>query len=427
MNNAIPEIQLEAVQWLRHAPLGVSMVDLPLECLTDKRARLAWGIILDLHHEGVCPTAALLRARHVDASIIASTKRSRPGIPIQKYAEVLRDRYASILLDGTLTEIKDGLKNGTSAEKGMQAMAEVIPKISRYTASKNQGENLTTSQERYWARLSGRKPAKSNVRLHFPFPALKRRMPAMSGGTMWALAAFSTYGKTVWMEQCAEHWAEMGYNGIYFNCELQPHDMRRRRMMRFSGVSIIDQDREEEKPGQILTKDQRQSLDQAEAIIASWPGDIIYLDCDGYTMSQIITVTHSMMQRRPWKNKDPLGFLLLDYFGLVRREGGDTSQTAIDNDVQRYKSLCIQCDIVGGMADQFDKQTTNKKFPNLTDIRFAGAPIYHKCNIGQVIDRDVEGGEILDSGSVRVTKSTSGIRAPIPIVFNGSRLRFEAI
>lgn len=427
---AYNELEIELLKYVRANPYGGSRLYLPPECFLNDNTRKALSIIGDCHREQVPPTPILLKARGLPADLVEAIKRDPiADMPADKYAEALRERYAKSESYQFSRELMHDAQNGVSATSIVAKLDRHKEKVSRYVGQENAGETLEESQEAYKQRaLSGQKPA-GTFRLHLPFVGFKKKIPGLNPSIPLGVAAYSSYGKTTLLEQMAEFWAQQGHNGIYFNFELDAHNMRQRRIMRHSGVSVIDQDAEEENPGS-LTPPQRQAIASAMAKIASWKGNIQYIECTGWDIDQVIAVAQRLNDRRPWRkqNPDPIHFVIIDYLGLI-----DTGPNDSGNLTEFYRSVILKLKNsakrngwVVVIAAQFDKQSTNKKFPNLTDVLYAGSPMSQYLNVGIIIDRETseDKDEVYDKGRLRMNKATYGIKSFVPVKFDGQHMRF---
>jgi len=427
------DLEIELLQYVRANPYGGGRLDLPPECFLNDSTRKALEIIKSFHRENTPPTPGLLRARGLPNDLIEIVKKEpKADFPADAYAQALRERYAKNYWYEVSKELQYESRNGVSATAITSKIDQHKERVSRYIGQENTGETLEESQEAYKERaLSGKKPA-GTFRLHLPFAGFKGKLPGLNPNTPMAIAAYSGYGKTTLLEMLGEAWAQQGHNGVYFNFELNDHNMRQRRIMRWSGVSVIDQDAEEENPGH-LTESQRQDIQRAMAQIAAWPGNIQYIQCSGWDVDQIIAVAQRLNDRRPWrvKNADPIHFIIIDYLGLLGFSGdtGGNMTEAYRSAILKFKNAGMRNGWVNIIAGQFDKQSTSKKFPIMTDVLYAGSAMDQYHNVCLIIDRETsdERDEVYDKGRLRMPKATYGKKSFVPVQFDPTRMRFVEV
>lgn len=432
MTTRYNDIEVETLRYIRGNIHAARRLNLPAECMLHPDTRNCLSQLKDLNQQDIKPTPAILSARGVPNQLVEAIKKDSPtDTPIDELVRLLNERYAKFFLDQKITqELQPGLRNGMSPQTAFSKMHLYTQQAQRYTLGENHGWTLDESLQDYSDRLRGVKRPANFVRLHLPWAGLKALMPGIMPDTPVGIAAYSSFGKSTMLDQMCEAWARQGHNGIYFDTELSQYSVSQRRIMRYSGVSVMDQAQEEETPGH-LSKTQNQAIDNAIAQMAAWPGTIQHIQCSGWATDQIMAVIERLNDRRPWRSKNdrPISYVVFDYLNRLGRSDTDPFGLAdlYNNFLQRLHSAAVRGNWIPIVSAQFDKASSDKPYPIMTDILYGGSAMTNYNKVCIIIDREMskEKDERYNRGRFRAYKTTLGKTGNVPFVFDEDHLSFE--
>jgi replicative DNA helicase len=358
------------------------------------------GFITDLML--VCPTpyAAESYAEEVIADYI---KR----LLIDIGSEITKEAYQA---NGNLNEII-----GTGRQK-IQAAGGLM-------TNDKQTLDLKSSNQFYLDLLDRRAANKDRPKLKLPWPGFSRLMPELGYGDLVSVLAEPGVGKTVFLENCAEAWAQQGWKIAFFHLELNEQTMLDRRMNRLTGKGT-----QSPVPLRLLREPERleqhhwNKIFEAANEAEKWPGNIHYIHSPGWTANRIISKAVDLHESHG------VDIVIVDYFNKIRTEqmnGANYSQ-ARGMDIETLKVAFEEYNWRGLMAAQFDKNARkpgyNKRGSDARDT----AELEDKSNVIIVIDRQLDGenNKRITTGQFQVVKCNVGEEGSIPVLLKGDRYRF---
>lgn len=284
----------------------------------------------------------------------------------------------------------------------------------RFLASDRDVFSLKESLEYYYDLLAQREQNRDKPKLQFPWADLNNLMPYLDKGTLIGLAADPGVGKTSFLENCAEKWAKTGRRVGFFHFELSSQMMMDRRMQRMTGIPI--------RRLQLGANSEAdwQKINQAITEVESWPGNIHYVHCPGWSMAQVCAYAQKL------DSIHGLDVVIVDYLNKVRLvdRSGLTPALSREADIELLKVMLETNGWVGMMAAQFDKISRGQKLRSLADVKETSG-LEDKANVGIVLrrDKDEEGNrEALTI--VSLVKCNAGREGVINLYFRGNKLLF---
>ena len=218
---------------------------------------------------------------------------------------------------------------------------------------------------------------------------LDRILGNLEPGTVLAIAARPGVGKTILMEQIAEHNARHGKRVAFYHLELSHQFMLDRRMAKASGIPL-DRLRQGYSGAEVA-----RALDD----LRDWQANIVYIHCPGWNAERIT----SDMTRLAARGECDVAIVdYLQKLSLPDRRGWNTSMLyglMVESLKTAAEQLAIPL-ILGTQVSRDWKQTSDKR-PTAADIRNSGE-IEEKVNQIVVLHR----AEARETGRAQPTSET---------------------
>lgn len=314
--------------------------------------------------------------------------------------------------NGNLNEII-----GTGRQK-IQAAAGLM-------TNDKQALDLKSSNRFYLDLLDRRVADKDKPKLKLPWPGFNRLMPVLGLGDLVTVMAAPSIGKTVFLENCAEAWAQDGWKIAFFHFELNEQTMFDRRMNRLTGrgensVPVSMQLLRE--PERLEEAHWAKILKVTTEIENEWPGNIHYIHSFGWTANQVVAKAVELHESHG------IDIMIVDYFTQIRTNpvNGMNFSQARGADVQTLKVALEEYNWRGLMAAQFDKTSRKSKTPKRGIDARDTAEVEDKSNVIIVIEREVDEqtNKRISIGSFQVVKCNAGEEGSFAIMLKGDRLTF---
>ncbi len=222
-------------------------------------------------------------------------------------------------------------------------------------------------------------------------PSLDRMLGDMPDGYFQIVAARTSVGKTMYMEQLAEHNARRGRPVAYYHLELGHQGMLDRRMARASGIQV----------NELRRGYSGKEIIDATQCIEQWQKNVTYIHCPGWSADRIVADMTRLCARGLCE------LALVDYLQKVALPTSKTANGAqlVGMVCEAFKNAAERLEIVVVMGSQVRR---DKGRPTMEHLRDSGE-IAEKAN--QVVmlhrtDPDVVGPtEMLEA---YVDKNTMG-------------------
>ena len=238
-------------------------------------------------------------------------------------------------------------------------------------------------------------------RVTFPWDNLRRVVPELLPGTLTAVAALPSVGKTAVLEELAEHAARQGLRTFFAHLELSHVIMLRRRLSRNTGIPLAQLDLEENWG----------KVNEATDRISQWPGGIDLYYCPGQSMTEILAAMRKRMEGAK------IDLLIIDYLQCVRfvpGVGNPTRPQLIGDAIEECKATCGQLGIPAVIATQLDKAESRQSRPHIKGA-YGGHAVWHKSNVGFTIHREVLTQPLRDSMGRLI--ASEGAYSPITEIY----------
>ena len=316
--------------------------------------------------------------------------------------------------NGNLNEII-----GTGRQK-IQAAAGLM-------TNNKQSLDLKSSNRFYLDLLDRRVADKDKPKLKLPWPGFNRLMPVLGYGDLVTVMAEPGGGKTVFLENCAERWAQDGWKIAFFHFELNEQTMLDRRMNRLTGRG------EKSVPVSTTLLRETERLEESHwakilkvtTEIDKWPGNIHYIHSYGWTANQVVAKAVELHESHG------IDIMIVDYFTQIRTNpvNGMNFSQARGADIQTLKVALEEYNWRGLMAAQFDKTSRKSKTPKRGIDARDTAEVEDKSNVIIVIEREVDEQENkrISTGSFQVVKCNAGEEGSFQVMLKGDRLTFVEI
>ena len=241
-----------------------------------------------------------------------------------------------------------------------------------------------------------------NALLKTYWPSVDHRLGDFQEGQLIIIAASTSVGKTMAMEQIAEANAMRGHKIIYYHLELSHQSMLDRCVARHSSVKV-----QELRQGENGPKVER-ALDE----IAQWQQNIIYVHCPGWTADRI-AADIIRYQARGLCDMAVVDYLQKIAIPDVRGDARNYAQL-VGGKVEILKNAAERSaiPIVLGSQVNRDYKTNANKRPTLEGLRDSGE-IAEKANVVMILHNpkareerdDTDESELIE---LYIEKSTDG-------------------
>jgi replicative DNA helicase len=244
-------------------------------------------------------------------------------------------------------------------------------------------------------------------------------------GMLCTIAAASGMGKTTVLEMCAEWWARLGFQIVFFHYELSHQIMLDRRMCRWSGDSMAT----------IEDGDITPRMMQADELMRAWEGRIHYVFCDSWSMARLAAKAKNMARQ------GKANIVIVDYLQkapLKEHVRGMTTAQMRGADAETLKSMAEREKVPVMAGSQVNRAGAKAATVTRAGIRDSGE-IDEKSNLVLTMDREILkaqkffGGRIYEKGSyspevvMRVDKQTLGGTGERKLLMNPARFTIADI
>ena len=220
------------------------------------------------------------------------------------------------------------------------------------------GYDYLAHQEERQARLD----ADPDAFIRTGLPKLDSLLGDIQPGTVNAVVARASVGKTMMMEQMAEHNARKGKRVVFYHLELTHEYMIDRRMARYSHVAMDELRRAYGGP----------EVQRAARQIAQWEQNLIYVYCPGWTAERIALDIGRLSAR------DECELVLVDYLQLLALPEANrfarNSAQVLGDMIRTLKTACAHAGaplVLGAQVSRGYKENKDKR-PLLENIRDTG-------------------------------------------------------
>lgn len=191
----------------------------------------------------------------------------------------------------------------------------------------------------------------------------------LAPGTAHVIAAKSSVGKTMYMEQIAEYNARRGHRVAFYHYELDHSYMEDRRMARYSGVTL----------SQLRQGYEGDEIKRAVNDIRAWQGNIVYVDAAGWTADRTAMDIARLAARGECE------VAIVDYLQLLALP--DTNKHGFNHAQMRgqqfltLKVACQRAGVVPVIGSQVNRGggMSGKERPTIDNLRDTGE-IAEKAN-----------------------------------------------
>ncbi len=229
---------------------------------------------------------------------------------------------------------------------------------------------------------------------------LDRMIGNLEPATLTAIAGRPGVGKTILMEQLAEHNAKHGKRVVFYHLEFTHQFMLDRRMARYASVSLYDLRR-----GDRAGKD---AVARACDALREWHHNLLYVDCPGWSAERIAADIARLAAR------GECDLAIVDYLQLIplpdNRRGLNASMLiGAQAGVLKTAANQLQIPLVLGSQLRRGERSLADKTPTLDDFRNSGE-IEEKVNLAMLLHRPEPRPEGAPTERIEchVAKNTSG-------------------
>jgi replicative DNA helicase len=249
-----------------------------------------------------------------------------------------------------------------------------------------------------------------------PWRDINNMIYGFQPGNLVIVAACSGHGKSICLENIAEHNARHGKKVLYFHLELTTEQMMARQVCRYSmGVTINDI---------VRGAADREKLASVGELVMGWPGFIRYVHCPGWSAERIAAT----IRRETALGKCDLA--IVDYLNKIAlpSERGRTDEMALGLAVETLKIVAEVAATPVILASQVNREHVGRtKGPKLTcdDIRGSGQPAEKSNLVLMLWNESVSDPECQHSLiDVYVSKNTLGRTGECQLVWDKPAFRF---
>ena len=222
----------------------------------------------------------------------------------------------------------------------------------------------------------------------------------LPAGFFTLLGAYPGVGKTMLMEQIAEHNARHGHKVVFYHLELLHDTMLFRSIARWGGDPPV------------RIKDLRrgvwnQQADDAYAELKQWQHNITFAMVDGWSAERIAADIRLQVARGNCE------LAIVDYLQMIPLPGGSKNAAMqIGDQTKALKDSATHCKIPVVLGTQLNRKAKSEgRRPDMNDIRNSGEP-GEGANIIILLDRETPRDEQVDGEpevlSFYIDKNTQG-------------------
>jgi len=219
-----------------------------------------------------------------------------------------------------------------------------------------------------------------------PWVGIAQFVPWLRPGLPAVLAAPTGSGKTMLVENLAEHWAREGWNVVFFHYELPTETLIARRFARKTGTTIT----QFEKGLRTVGGHREAALAEVSEWVTGWKGNLQYVHCEGWPLRRVVAEAESL-----WR-QGLCDVMIVDYLSkapFVPYVKGETPAQTVGHDVNLVKNFCEKRRVCAVLVSQYNNAGTFRNSGEIGQL------------VNVVIEAKKAGDDIL---KVDVTKNTLG-------------------
>ncbi|MBO5348966.1 MAG: AAA family ATPase [Clostridia bacterium] len=218
-------------------------------------------------------------------------------------------------------------------------------------------------------------------------------------------------GKTTLALQIAEHIAQKGINTAIISLEMSDTQVIQKLISRRGRINSYKM-----RMGTLETKELEQ-IGTVSAELAELPIHLI---------TKARTIQHIENIARKLKNKNNLGFMIIDYIQLIKNKGKFNSREQEVADITRtLKLLSLELNIpIIGLC-QLNRNATRQE-PTLADLRESGAIEQDADNV-MFLYQEAESTETVVDITLKLAKQRAGETGKIDLKFNKAHSEFKGV
>lgn len=221
-------------------------------------------------------------------------------------------------------------------------------------------------------------------RFDWPWASWNKRVRPLMPGMVGIIAAPDGQGKSMYLEQVAEHWASNGHQVVLVHLEDSLEYKRNRRSARHGLVSL---DKIEDGD---LTGEEQARLDDADERMELWAGYLHYYHCAGKSMTEIIRELETRVA------EGVCTCVVFDYLDKVQptrgqaRVYGENSWERQANDMEQLKTFAENANVPVFTATQGNKAMQDSGTQTRKNIQGSGQKS-QKAQLVVILTRDLVG------------------------------------
>lgn len=316
------------------------------------------------------------------AAVLSLIETTPTAIHVAHYAQTVLDLYRRRRLIGVAGQIA-GLAH-TSQDSIESVYTDALRMLMGVTRVETQGSHLYGSDDalvEYIAKQTGRRErlaADPDAMIKTGIPSLDDILGDISPGTLHAIVARSSVGKTIYMEQVAEYNAKRGHRVAFYHLELSHEMMADRLMARHAGVSV----------NELRRGYGGRELAEAMQRVRGWYRNIVYIHCPGWTAERISADVQRLVAR------DECEIAIVDYLQKITLPSGQKGLTGamlyglVAETLKNVAEIAGIPVVIGSQVSR-DYKTRVDQRPRMEDIRNSGE-IEEKANQVVVLHRPGE-------------------------------------
>jgi len=268
----------------------------------------------------------------------------------------------------------------------------------------------------------------------WPWESWRRRIRPLEAGMLGLIAAPDGIGKSLYLEEIAEHWARRGIQTVLVHLEDNHAYKLNRRLARWSGVPLADIE-----DGR-LTPAQLEAIRQAQRNIEPWAANLHYYHAPGETAREIVRELETRVREGVCQA------VVIDYLDKIAPSRaqvklfGENSWERQANDVEGLKTFGERNGLPIMAATQGNKQMQGAGTKTRAAIQGSGQKS-QKAQLVIILTRDLlekpitdasgnvthEAGEYSPVVAVRIDKQNRGKTGEMKQVLNGAAFRIADI
>lgn len=312
------------------------------------------------------------------AAYLTSLINATPtALNVADYAEMVESRAYDrdgLQVAGGIGQIMYDPEGGTSEEKQaqMQGLVDTLRPGSATGTTVYHRDTLDLQARQ--AEIAARPPL-----ISWPWPGQKRFIDFLYRGLTLVVGAETSVGKTIFMENLAEHAAKTAdVDVLYYHLENTADEMLHRRICRLAGGVTMKQLRRGYYGAEVR---------RAEQIPYSWPGRVHYVGAWGWTASQIVADAKQKIR------EGLCDLVIVDYFQKMKADiqRGENIVICRGRQFETLTTFCVDTETTIAIGSQMSKASYGQKRKTAATFRGTGE-IGEKANINITLDRQIHNG-----------------------------------